>query len=105
MESRMVKFYSKDSSSLAVHAMPGHFATRHSHINRSLECIRYYGGIVEFTGVIFSTVDEVDGVAVERLFDRSDAVNYEASPVSECPFCKKGHAIEAMVNGFGYSKL
>lgn len=60
---------------------------------------------MEFVASIFSTVDEVDGVAVEHLFDRSDVVNYEAYPVSECPFCKKGHAIEAMVNGFGYSKL
>ena len=25
--------------------------------------------------------------------------------LEECPFCKKGLPIEAMVNGFGYSKL
>ena len=33
MENRMVKFYSKESNMLALHAIPGHFATSHSHIN------------------------------------------------------------------------
>ena len=27
MENRMVKFYSKESNMLALHAIPGHFAT------------------------------------------------------------------------------
>jgi orotate phosphoribosyltransferase len=213
MEGRMVKFYSRESNLLAMHVIPGHFATSHSHINyyidvtslktrtaeakesakvlysklpkngyidtivcmdgtevigaflsqeiehggilstnqhdtiyvvspeinnnnqmlfrdnnkgaiagkhvvlllattttgetirRSLECIRYYGGIVEAVASIFSTVSDVDGVEVETLFDREDVPGYEAYPVHNCPFCKKGHQIEAMVNGFGYSKL
>mgnify|MGYP000562695031 CR=1 FL=1 len=33
MEDRMMKFYSKESNMLALHAMHGHFATSHSHIN------------------------------------------------------------------------
>ena len=33
MEQRMVKFYSKESNLLALHAIPGHFATSNSHIN------------------------------------------------------------------------
>ena len=33
MESRMVKFYSKESNMVAIHAISGHFATSHSHIN------------------------------------------------------------------------
>lgn len=213
MEDRMIKFYSKESNKLAVHVIPGHFATSHSHINyyvdvtsiktrsaeaqeaakvlysrmphnhyvdtivcmdgtevigaflsqeienagllstnrhettyvvspeinsnnqiifrdnnkgaingkhvvlllattttggtirRILECIRYYGGTVEFVASIFSTVEQVEGVVVESLFDESDVVGYEAYPMHSCPFCKKGHAIEAMVNGYGYSKL
>jgi orotate phosphoribosyltransferase len=213
MEERMVKFYSKESNLLAMHVIPGHFATSHSHINyyvdvtslktrttearesakvlysklpkngyidtivcmdgtevigaflsqeierggllttnqhdtiyvvspeinnnnqmlfrdnnkgaiagkhvvlllattttgetirRSLECIRYYGGIVEAVASIFSTVSDVQGVEIETLFDKDDVPGYEAYPVHNCPFCKKGHQIEAMVNGFGYSKL
>lgn len=33
MEDRMMKFYSKESNMLALHAMHGHFATSHSYIN------------------------------------------------------------------------
>ena len=197
MENRMVKFYSKESNLLAMHAIPGHFATSHSHINyyvdvtslktrageakeaakvlyshmhraeyvdtivcmdgtevvgaflsqeienggvlstnrhetiyvvtpefnsnnqmlfrattttgetirRSLECIRYYGGTVEGVASLFSTVKSVDGVEVEALFDKEDITGYEAYNAQDCPFCKKGQKIEAMVNGFGYSKL
>ena len=33
MENRIVKFKSKESGTLNLHAIPGHFATTHSHIN------------------------------------------------------------------------
>ena len=33
MENRIVKFRSKESGTLNLHAIPGHFATTHSHIN------------------------------------------------------------------------
>lgn len=213
MESRIVKFHSKESNLLCLHAIPGHFATSHSHINyyidvtsiktraseakeaakviysklpknvyidtlvcvdgtemvgafvsqqienagilsinrhetlyvvspevnnnnqmlfrdnnkgaiegkhivlilpttttgetikRALRCIKYYGGIVVCVASIFSTIDEVEGVRVEHIFSPKEVLNYEAYSVDECPFCKKGHKLEAMVNGYGYSKL
>lgn len=74
-------------------------------IKRSLECIRYYGGIVETVASIFSTVDSVDGMPVEHVFNSDDLPGYAAYTSAECPFCKRGHKIEAMVNGFGYSKF
>lgn len=213
MESRMVKFYSKESNKVALHAIPGHFATSHSHINyyidvtsvkarikeakeaarvlyqktgnptyvdtvvcmdgteviggflaecfeqgdfmstnlhetiyvvspevnsngqmifrdntkpmiagkhvvllldttttgetirRSLECIRYYGGIIEEIIAIFSTVEEVDGMRVQSIFTGEDVPGYQAYEQHSCPYCAKGMRIEAMVNGYGYSKL
>ena len=74
-------------------------------VRRALESIQYYGGTVVSVGSIFSTVDNVDGHSVEKLFSDAEVLNYEAYSVHDCPFCKKGHKIEAMVNGFGYSKL
>lgn len=74
-------------------------------IRRSLECISYYGGTVECIASIFSTISEVEGIAVENLFNGEDVPGYEAFPVHDCPFCRQGHRIEAMVNGYGYSKL
>jgi len=213
MEERMVKFYSKESNMLALHAIPGHFATSNSHINfyidvtgmrariteaeeaakimahkfghlnyvdtvvcmdgtevigaflakefekenisstnqhktvyvispeqsrdnqmifrdntkhmiagkhvilllattttgetirRSMEGIQYYGGVIEGICSIFSTVATVNNVKVQSLFDGNDVIGYQAFQKADCPFCKKGARIEAVVNGFGYSKL
>ena len=213
MESRMVKFYSKESNMVAIHAISGHFATSHSHINyyiditslktriqeakevarvlhqkigrvsyvdtivcmdgtevigaflakefekedmastnrhetiyvvspemnsnnqllfrdnikpsiagkhvillsastttgktihRSLEGIRYYGGVIEAVASVFSTVSEMDGFAVHSVFHAEDLPGYAAYSADDCPFCKKGIKLDAVVNGFGYSKL
>lgn len=213
MEEKMLKFYSRESNMAAIHAVPGHFATSHSHINyyiditsvktrvreakeaarllyqkigrvaytdtivcmdgteligaflaeefekgdftstnlhktvyvitpemnsnnqilfrdnmkrciegkhvillsattttgktirRSLEGIQYYGGILEAVASVFSTVKQVDGWQVESVFDENDLPGYMAYSAQDCPFCKKGQRIEAMVNSFGYSKL
>lgn len=213
MENRMVKFYSGESNRVAIHAIPGHFATSHSHINyyiditslktrvqeakevagvlyqrigrlsyidtivcmdgtevigaflaeefekgefvstnrhetiyvvapelnsnnqmlfrdnikpsiegkhvlllsattttgktirRSLEGIRYYGGTVEAVASVFSTVKSVDNMPVESVFTEADLPGYAAYTAEECPFCKKGERLEAVVNGFGYSRL
>ena len=66
-------------------------------IRRSLECIRYYGGIVEGVASLFSTVKSVDGVEVEALFDKEDITGYEAYSAQDCPFCKKGQKIEPAI--------
>ena len=213
MEGRMVKFYSKESNKLAMHVVPGHFATSNSHINyyidvtsiktrvseakeaagilgskmnfhayadtivcmdgtemigaflaeklqqgkilstnkhetlyvispemnssnqiifrdnmknkiagkhvillldttttgetirRSMEGIRYYGGIIERVVSVFSTIQSVDGMHVDTVFSENDIPGYQTNSQSECPFCAKGMMIEAMVNGYGYSKL
>ena len=202
MEDRMMKFYSKESNMLALHAMHGHFATSHSHINyyvdvtsiktrvaeakqaahvlysripktkyvdtivcmdgtevvgtflteeiqrdgimgttnqhetvyvispeinsnnqmlfrdnnkaaingkhvvlllattttgetirRALECIQYYGGEIEWVASLFGTINSVDGVEVETLFDENDVTGYAAYPVADCPLCRQGQRL------------
>lgn len=73
-------------------------------IRRSMECIEYYQGTVEGVSSLFSVIDEVDGFPVNHIFSPKDLPGYEAFSPKECPFCKKQIQIEAMVNGFGYSK-
>lgn len=74
-------------------------------IRRSIECIQYYQGIMEGVSSIFSTVDHVDDYSVEYIFSTKDLPGYSAYVQKDCPYCKKGHQLQAMVNGFGYSKL
>ena len=46
------------------------------------------------------------GVSAARVvFTTEDLPGYQTFSPHECPYCKKGIPIEAMVNGFGYSKL
>jgi len=73
-------------------------------IRRSMECIEYYQGTVVGIDSLFSTVNEIDGFKVNHIFDANDLPGYEAYGFRECPFCAKKIPIEAMVNGFGYSK-
>ena len=214
MEKRQMKFYSKDSNAAAIHALPGHFATSHSHINyyiditslktrineakevakvlagkftshivvdtivcmdgtevigaflseelekrhivttrnlhqtiyvvcpeinannqvmfrdnlkptitgkhvllllattttgvtirRSLESLQYYGGSAVGVVSVFSTIKQVEGFPIESAFEEDDIPGYAAYQPGECPYCRNGQKLEAMVNGFGYSKL
>jgi orotate phosphoribosyltransferase len=73
-------------------------------IRRSMECITYYQGTVVGVNSLFSTIDEIDGTKINYIFSPDDLPGYEAYEPRNCPFCKKQIQIEAMVNGFGYSK-
>jgi orotate phosphoribosyltransferase len=74
-------------------------------IHSSLEGIQYYGGIVESIASLFSIAEQVEGYRIESVFTADDLPGYATYSAQECPFCRKGHRIEAVVNGFGYSKL
>jgi orotate phosphoribosyltransferase len=74
-------------------------------VRRSLECIEYYGGNVVGVSSIFGTMSKVGDTEVFPIFTIDDLPGYQTYSPHECPYCKKGIAIEAMVNGFGYSKL
>ena len=73
-------------------------------IGRSVECAEYYGGKVRGVSSIFSTIDKFEGRRINSVFNEDDVPGYQAFIARDCPFCKKSLKIEAMVNGFGYSK-
>lgn len=74
-------------------------------IRRSLECIRYYGGIANGISAIFSAVDEVEGLTVHTIFRTKDLPDYQSFRIHECPLCQSGQRLEAIVNGYGYMRL
>ena len=69
------------------------------------EAIKYYGGYVAGIAALFATVDTCAGYEVQSIFDTKDLKDYASYPSHECPICKEGKRIEALVNSFGYSKL
>ena len=84
-------------------------ATTGVSIEHGVECVEYYGGKVAGISSLFSNLDKirVNGTLykINTLFTPDDIPNYASYPRKDCPYCKKGIPIEALVNSFGYSKL
>ncbi|NLO09935.1 MAG: orotate phosphoribosyltransferase [Clostridiales bacterium] len=74
-------------------------------IRRSLEGIKYYGGEVNGISAIFSAIDEVEGMKVNSIFRKKDLPDYQSFNINECPLCKTGQKLDAIVNGYGYMRL
>ncbi len=74
-------------------------------VQAAAEAIKYYGGYVAGIAALFATTDSCAGYEVQSIFDTKDLKNYASYPSHECPLCKQGKKIDALVNSFGYSKL
>ena len=73
--------------------------------NRSIEAIHYYGGQVAGVAAIYRAVDEVGGYPVSSIYSIEDLPDYESYDYKDCPYCKTGRKLDALVNSFGYSSL
>lgn len=80
-------------------------ATTGKTIRNSIECIKYYGGTLQGISAIFSAVDSIEGYRIDALFRADDIPNYQTYSHNDCPMCKAGQPVEALVNGYGYSVL
>ena len=73
--------------------------------NRSIEAIKYYGGIVAGVAAIYRHVDSVGGYPVRSLYSTDDLPDYQSYDYHDCPYCKAGQKVDALVNSFGISAL
>lgn len=71
----------------------------------AIEAINYYGGKVSGIAAIFASVDKCGEYPVHATFHLSDLPDYASHPSVDCPLCKKGIKVDALVNSYGYSKL
>ena len=74
-------------------------------VQTAVDAIRYYGGNVAGICSIFATVDECAGLPVKSAFNPKDIPDYICVPAKDCPMCKRGEKIDALVNYHGFSKL
>ncbi len=72
---------------------------------KAIEAIGYYGGKVTAIAGIYRAVDEVGGYPVHSIYSVADLPDYESYDYRDCPYCKAGRRIDALVNSFGYSAL
>lgn len=74
-------------------------------VNKVIETIDYYGGILQEVSAVFSDVDEVNGTPIRCVFGKKDLPNYHTYDYRDCELCKKKEKLDALVNAFGYSAL
>ena len=72
---------------------------------KAIEAIGYYGGRVAGVAAIYRAVDEVAGYPVRSVYSIEDLPDYESYDYRDCPYCKQGRKIDALVNSFGFSAI
>ena len=71
----------------------------------AIDAIKYYGGDVVGVASIFATKNECEGYPVNSDFNPQDLDGYFSCQSVDCPLCKKGEKIDALINSHGFSKL
>lgn len=74
-------------------------------LNKGMEAIQYYGGILRGAGAIFSVLDEINGYRITSIFGKQDVPDYLHADYRDCPLCKQGKKLDALVNAYGYFNL
>lgn len=74
-------------------------------VEAAIDAVNYYGGTVVGVSAIFSTAEECRGLPVRSIFNPNDLPGYANYPAHECPLCKEGKKLDALVNCYGYSKI
>lgn len=74
-------------------------------VSKAIESVLYYGGSVCGICSIFSAVTKIAGMKINTIFTSSDVPDYRAYAPHDCPMCKEGRPVEAIVNSYGYSKV
>ena len=72
---------------------------------RSIEAINYYGGHVAGVAAIYRAIDEISGHPVRSVYSIQDLPDYASYDYRDCPYCKQGIKLDALVNSFGISSL
>ena len=92
--------YVKDRNVLLLTAS----ATTGKDVNSVVEGIRYYGGVPAGVATVFGGNFNCS-VPIVKLFGIEDLPDYSSYVPVECPLCKKGVKVDAVVNSYGYSKI
>lgn len=71
----------------------------------AIEAIRYYGAEVVGIASVFASISECDGYEIHSVFTPKDLPDYALYPAHDCPICKQGVKIDALINNYGFSKI
>lgn len=72
----------------------------------AVDAIRYYSGIPVGVCAIFACKETCEEFPVVSIFNTQNVLsNYQSNPASECPLCKAGVKLDAMINAYGISSF
>jgi len=92
--------YVKDKSVLLLTAS----SSTGKDVRSVVEGIKYYGGEAVGAATVFGS-DFKCPVPVVRIFNADEIPDYKSYAPVECPLCKRGVKVDAVVNSYGYSKI
>ncbi len=73
---------------------------------RGIQGTKYYSGEVVGVAGLYRAVDKLDyDVKLVSVFAPDELPNYESYDHNDCPFCKDGRKLDALVNSHGYTKM
>ena len=72
---------------------------------KAMEGVQYFGGKVQCISAVFSAEKEVNGIPVVSVFDKTHIPDYAYTSANECPICKQGQKLDAIINAYGFQKL
>ena len=74
-------------------------------VQAAIEAIQYYRGITEGICAIYTRVYEVAGHTIQAIFTPDLIDDYQSTSSIDCPMCKAGQKLDALVNTFGISSF
>ncbi len=74
-------------------------------VNKGVEGIQYYGGLVQCICAVFSAADQINKIPVCSVYGTRDLPDYRFADYRNCPICQAGKKLDGLVNPYGYSKL
>ena len=74
-------------------------------VQSAVEAVHYYNGKAVGICSVFSSPESCVNIPIVSVFGVKDLPGYEKHSSLNCPLCKKGEKITALVNSFGVSAL
>lgn len=71
----------------------------------ALDCLAYYGGKIVGISALFNAFPEKHEHEIHAMFTNEDIPGYQIYSPAECPMCKAGRKLDAIIVHDGYIKI